>query len=184
MKGIMFNLVEEVVTDRFGADTWESLLHSAGLDGAYTSLGSYPDVDFFRLVGAAEQALKMSADEVLRDLGEAALPLLAEQYQVFFAPFVSARPFLLTLNDVIHPEVRKLYPGAEIPDFDFDTSDPEVLVIGYRSPRRLCALAEGFIMGAARHYQQDAEVAQSACLKKGDPKCLIICRFKSSTPSS
>ena len=180
MKGIMFNLVEEVVTDRFGADTWNSLLDSARLDGAHTALESYPDGDFFRLLAAAEQALRGSADEVVRELGEAALPLLAERYPAFFAPYNSTRPFLLTLNDVIHPEVRSLYPGAEIPDFDFNTSDPEVLVIGYRSPRRLCALAEGFIIGAARLYHEDPEVSQLSCLKEGDPKCLIACRFDSS----
>jgi Haem-NO-binding len=179
MKGIMFNLVEEVVTDRFGADTWNSLLGRAGLDGAYTPLESYPDGDLFRLVGAAERALEVSADEVLREFGEAALPLFAERYPAFFAPFKSTRPFLLTLNDVIHPEMRHHYPGAEMPDFDFNTSDPEVLVIGYRSARRLCALAEGFIIGAARLYHQDSEVSQLSCLKEGDPKCLIACRFMS-----
>ena len=29
----------------------------------------------------------------------------------------------------IHPEVRKLYPGASVPEFDFDTSSPDVLLI-------------------------------------------------------
>ena len=38
MKGIVFNLLEEVVTEAYGADAWDSLLDAAGLDGAYTSL--------------------------------------------------------------------------------------------------------------------------------------------------
>ena len=57
MKGIIFNLVEEVVTAAYGEDTWDSLLDEAGLDGSYTSLGSYPDEDLFQLVGAASKAL-------------------------------------------------------------------------------------------------------------------------------
>ncbi len=53
MKGIIFNLVEEVVRNRYGEDTWDELLDAAGLDGAYTSLGSYPDEELLRLVAAA-----------------------------------------------------------------------------------------------------------------------------------
>ena len=43
MKGIIFNLLEEVVIRDHGADTWDELLNATSLDGAYTSLGSYPD---------------------------------------------------------------------------------------------------------------------------------------------
>jgi hypothetical protein len=43
MKGIIFNLLEEVVIRDHGADTWDELLSATCLDGAYTSLGSYPD---------------------------------------------------------------------------------------------------------------------------------------------
>ena len=80
MKGIIFNLVEEVVTDRYGEDTWDLLLDAAGLDGSYTSLGSYPDEELFRLVAAASAALGVPADDVVRQLGEGAIPLLVERF--------------------------------------------------------------------------------------------------------
>jgi Haem-NO-binding len=177
MKGIIFNVVEEVVADRYGDETWDALLEAADLDGSYTSLGSYPDGHLVRLVGAASQLLGVPADDVIRALGEGAIPLLASRYPQFFEPFASTRPFLLTLNDIIHPEVKKLYPGAEVPDFDFATADNGDLVIGYRSDRQLCALAEGFIAGAARHYGESVELSQSRCMRLGDEKCLIQCTF-------
>jgi len=178
LKGIIFNLVEEVVTDRYGEDTWDSLLDAAGLDGSYTSLGSYADEELLQLVTAASAALGMPAGDIVRQLGEGAIPLLVDRYPGFFEEFTSAQDFLLTLNDIIHPEVRKLYPGAQVPDFDFDTPEHGVLVIGYRSPRRLCALAEGFIIGAARHYGERVEVSQSRCLLRGDDQCRIRCAFR------
>lgn len=52
MKGIIFNLAEEVVSDAYGPDTWDDLLDAWGVDGAYTSLGNYPDDDLHRLVAA------------------------------------------------------------------------------------------------------------------------------------
>lgn len=174
MKGIIFNLIQEVVTDTYGDDTWDTLLEAADLDGSYTSVGSYPDEDLFRLVGAASSALHQPPDQVLRQLGQGAIPLLAARFPGFFENHTS-RSFLLTLNDVIHAEVRKLYPGAEVPDFDFGTDDAGVLIVGYRSRRRLCALAEGFILGAAAHFGDCATLEQTQCMNQGASKCLIRC---------
>jgi hypothetical protein len=183
VKGIIFNLAEEVLTDKHGVEVWDEVLERSGLDGAYTSLGSYPDAELFAIVGAASELLGADAGDVVRDLGQGALPLLAERYPEFFAPHRDARSFVLTLNDIIHPEVRKVYPGAEVPEFDFDTSDADVLLMGYRSPRKLCALAEGFVVGAARHYGEVAEVRHLACMHDGADECLLECRFRPQQPT-
>jgi hypothetical protein len=175
MKGVIFNLVEEVVSDRFGEDTWDKLLDEAGLDGAYTSLGSYPDDQLFALVGAASKQLGVEADAVVRLLGQEAIPLLADRYPMFFEPHSTTRAFLLTLNDIIHPEVRRLYPGADVPTFGYNNDDDGALVITYHSPRKLCALAEGFILGAGKHYGEQVEVEQPACMHHGAPECVLRC---------
>lgn len=177
MKGIVFNLLEEAVSSDFGEATWDRLLDDAGLDGAYTSLGSYDDAEVVRLVEVASAALQIPPEEVLRWFGRRAMPLLVARYPQFFATHASTRSFLLTLNSLIHPEVRKLYPGATPPVFDFDTSDSQTLVIGYNSARRLCALAEGFMQGAAAHYGEQAQVFQPACMHDGAEKCVFHVRL-------
>ena len=158
MKGIIFNLLEEVVTEQFGEKTWDQLLDQAQVEGSFTSLGNYPDEALFKLVAAASVALKQTPDAVVRWFGVNALPLLARKYPAFFDRHQSTRPFILTLNGIIHPEVRKLYPGADTPEFDFDTSSSEVLVMNYRSKRKLCSLVEGFTEGAATHYQETVSI--------------------------
>ena len=137
MKGIVFNLLEDVVTRHHGAATWDALLEAAEVDGAYTSLGSYPDADAFKLVGAASTALGIPAVEVLRWFGQQAMPILAERYPGFFRAHVTVRPFLLSLNSIIHPEVRKIYPGADVPVFDFQDAPDGALMMGYESARKL-----------------------------------------------
>ena len=176
MKGIIFNLVEEVVSTEHGADTWDLLLDDSGLDGAYTSLGSYPDDDLHRLVASASNALGAPPADVVRGLGQSAIPLLAERYPGFFAGH-TCRSFLLTLNDIIHPEVRKLYPGADVPDFTFESPSEDVLELGYNSARRLCALAEGFVLGAAAQFGETVTIEQTECLHHGDARCLLVVRF-------
>jgi hypothetical protein len=95
----------------------------------------------------------------------------------------STRPFILTLNGIIHPEVRKLYPGADTPDFEFDATSPEVLVMIYRSKRKLCALAEGLIEGAANHYGQTVRIDHQQCMHRGDAHCRLDLSFAEKTAS-
>ena len=172
MKGVVFNLLEAVVQREMGDDTWDALLEQAQLDGAYTSLGNYPDDEMMKLVAVASSALKKSPD-IVRWFGRSAIPLLATKHPQFFEAHKSTRPFLLTLNDVIHMEVRKLYPGADVPVFNYDTSSPDVLLMEYMSPRKLCALAEGFIEGTAAHYGEELTLEQPTCMKRGDHKCVL-----------
>ncbi len=177
MKGIVFNLLEEVISRRYGNETWDSLLAAANDDGVYTSLGSYSDDKMSALVTAASKALGEPPEVVLRWFGRQAMPLLAERYPVFFAGPSNTRAFLLTLNEIIHPEVRTLYPGAYVPVFDYDSSTADVLRMGYRSERKLCALAHGFIEGAADHYGEVASVEQRECMHRGDPQCTFEVRL-------
>jgi predicted hydrocarbon binding protein len=74
------------------------------------------------------------------------------------------------------PEVRKLYPGADVPEFDFELRD-EVLMMGYRSSRRLCSFAEGLLLGAADHYGEQLTFAQPSCMKRGDDECVLELAF-------
>lgn len=177
MKGIVFNLLEEVVTREHGAGTWDALLDAAELDGAYTSLGSYPDEDAGKLVAAASTALGIAPGEVLRWFGRNAMPILASRYPPFFTTHKTVRPFLLSLNSIIHPEVRKIYPGADVPVFDFDDAPDGALLMGYASARKLCALAQGFVEGAAGHFGESIVFEHVRCMHKGDPKCLFRIAF-------
>lgn len=173
MKGIVFNLLEEVVVDQFGLDIWDDLLDAASLDGAYTSLGSYPDSEVLGLVEAASTALGKSPAEILRWFGQNAMPKLARRYPNFFETQKSARDFILSVNSIIHPEVGKLYAGAGCPYFHFRQSPDGALIMGYQSPRKLCSLAQGFIEGAAAQYGEEVSVTHLACMNKGDHSCQI-----------
>lgn len=175
MKGIVFNLLEEVVIRHHGEDAWDDLLVQAGLGGAYTSLGSYPDEDVYKLVGVAARILGMAPFDVLRWFGREAMPALARRYPAYFAAHSATRPFVLSVNDIIHPEVRKVYPGADVPTFGFRDEADGSLLMRYSSPRRLCALAQGFVEGAADHFGEALHFEHLACMHRGAASCL--CRI-------
>ena len=121
----------------------------------------------------------MNAEERLRWFGRAAVPLLAERYPLIFAPHQSAESFLLTLNAILHPG------GGPPSDVDAGPLDLEVLevdppggiVLGYRSARRLCALAEGFVTGTADYYGEQVLIQQPRCMLHGEERCALVCTF-------
>lgn len=173
----MFNLLEQAVVNQHGPDAWERLIDEAGVEGAYTAVGTYPHEELHGLVSAASSLLSTPVDDLVRWFGRTAIPLLVERYPVFFEKHSTTKDFALTLNDVIHPEVRKLFPGAYAPEFDFDDTGPDSLALGYKSYRDLCFFAEGLMEGAAAHYGEDVRITQSSCTRNGDEKCVLQCTF-------
>lgn len=147
------------------------------LSGIYTSLGSYPDTELMDLVAAAARLSDTPTPELLQLVGREAIPLLYERSPKLFDDTPDAKSFLLGLNTIIHPEVRKLYAGASCPHFDFvETAD--TLTLGYNSPRKLCHLAQGFVAGLARHYGEQISMEQPLCMHDGAPMCHIRLTWK------
>lgn len=177
MKGVVFNLLEQLVRREFGESAWDDVRAEADVGGSFDSTDTYPDAILRRLVAAVAKRARKTPGEALQWFGRHSMPLLSAKYPALFASQTSARSFILTLNDIIHPEVRRLYPGADVPVFDFGTPSPDVLTLGYHSPRKLCALAHGFIEGAADHYGERVEVEQIECMHRGDAKCVFHLRF-------
>lgn len=176
MKGILFNVAEEVVTELLGPDGWDDLLDAAGVEGAYTSLGQYDDAELVAIVAAASEILDMAPEDVLRTLGQRGFAGLAGRYPQLLAGHGDMRSILATLNSVIHPQVLALYPGASVPSFEYlpATGDPSTIDLVYRSDRGLCHLAEGLTLGLADHFGEHVTVSQATCRHLGDPECRLV----------
>lgn len=176
MKGVILNVVEEVVSEQFGEDTWDDLLADAGLDGAYTALGNYDDAELAALVRAASRRLRTTDEDVLRLVGRLGFQHLARRYPPLLVDHRSSRTVLADLNGVIHPQVLSLHPGASVPDFGFSEGPTHVRLV-YRSSRQLCHLAEGLALGLAHHFDELVEVRQERCRLRGDDECKIIVEY-------
>ncbi|MBX7433099.1 heme NO-binding domain-containing protein [Mycobacterium sp. Y57] len=175
MKGVLFNAVEEAVTREWGEEMWDDLLVSSGLEGAYTVLGNYPDAELVALADSAADRLNTSVDDVLRTLGRLTFKPLMTRYTSSVEVPTSLREFLPNVNDVIHPQVLKLYPGASVPRFALRENGDD-LELDYLSVRRMCTLAEGLVLGAADHYGENVVVDQPCCKHRGDSRCTIRIR--------
>lgn len=183
MKGIIFILLEERIVEDHGHDAWDEILERAGVEGVYTTLGNYPYEAFLDLLQAAEPYTGTSGRDAQRWFGRHALHTFTQEHPHLFEPHDSTISFTKDLNEVIHPEVRKLYPEAPVPTFEVD-EDPDEgdLLISYKSSRGLCSFAEGLIDGTADLYQEAVHIEQPACVHEGDDHCEILIRTHTVDP--
>lgn len=172
MKGVLFNVVEDVVTDVLSADAWDDALERADAGGAYTSLGNYDDAELVGIVGAVSEIADLPVDETLRVAGRAGFARLAEREARLLEGASTWRDVIMSLDDIIHPEVLKLYPGAELPKFTVVEHDPDI-VVDYESARGLCALADGLVVGCGEWYGATVEVTHESCVHRGDAVCRL-----------
>lgn len=172
MKGVLFNAVEEAVSREWSEDLWDDLLIAADLDGAYTALGNYPDAQLVALANAAAERLNSPVEDVLRTLGRITFKPLFARYGGLLEEPTSLREFLPILEELIHPQVLKLYPGASVPRFVL-RENGDALELDYLSVRNMCTLAEGLVLGVADHYGESVAVDQPSCKQRGDSRCTI-----------
>lgn len=172
MKGVIFNIVQEVVEDEHGPDTWDEIVRRAGVDGAYTSLGSYPDGDLRSLLGATAELVGVTEPEVLVLVGRRGFSRLGGRHAELLEGSDTWVDVLTNLDGIIHPEVRKIYPDAEVPTFRTVTSG-RTIQLRYESSRHFCSLAEGLVRGLGDHTGAELDVTHLECVFRGDDACVL-----------
>lgn len=157
MKGEIFNLLENFIVDRFGVETFERIFEQVHeklvTKEPFIGPGTYPDQDFLQIVSATVSDLGIPLSTAVFEFGRYCFAPLAAKLPHHTAKFLHPKPLILSIHDVIHVEVKKLYEFAEPPDFIYEDIAPDKLNITYRSKRKLYDFVEGIIQGAAEHFE-------------------------------
>ena len=156
MKGIILTTLQEFVEENFGMEYWDSLINNLELksQGIYTAAETYDDAEVFSIVGTVCVEKNIPVDDALELFGKFLMGKLSQKYAVFFND-INLKNFLLSIDGVIHVEVKKLYPEAILPKFRYETLSNGNLEMYYNSDRKLKHVAKGLILGAAAVFQSD-----------------------------
>ena len=130
-----------------------------GHGGGYTAVGTYDHSELVQMVVALSKRTDIPAPALVQVFGEHLFGRFNVLYPSFFAGITSALDFLENIETVIHTEVRKLYPDAQLPQFDCTRSDDGLKML-YSSPRHFGDLAEGLIKGAVAYFGGGIEVTR------------------------
>ena len=159
MKGILFTEFLELVENEFGLGIVQRIIDECQLetDGVYTSIGTYSHKDMFKMVGKLSEIKEIPVPELLTIYGEYFFTTLSKDYPRFMEQS-SLFPFLDSIEKYIHPEVLKLYPGAELPTFSSEMKNENEMLLNYMSSRKMSDVAIGLIKGASKYFKEGVEI--------------------------
>ncbi len=174
MKGIIFNIFEAFVCQHFGENAYEVLLDSCLLQTRepFIGPGTYADADLIEFITKASLQFNIPTPELLRTFGRFVLPRFAKKMPTLLENH-TAKSFLLSVQDIVHVEVHKLYPEAVTPVFHYEDPASNRLLIHYHSPRCLCHLMEGLLDGVGHHFSTNIEQSQLQCMHDGADSCIF-----------
>lgn len=160
MRGIIFTEYLDFLEAKYSYETVDKILSIEGLSdaGAYTSVGKYPFHEMVALLVETSRLTQDSVSHLMTDFGGHVMKIFYKNYPVFFENSKDSITFLSSIEEVIHPQVLKLYPDAELPKFDIVSKDDRRLEMIYHSSRKMGDFALGLIRGCLDHFGETASV--------------------------
>ncbi len=179
MKGVVFNILEDFICENWGDEIYEEILSLCPLKTKepFVGPGTYPDGDLMKIAAQAAELLGLSLNDALKAFGRFAFSGFVKKFPELVANSHSARDFLLSVDSVIHVEVKKLYPDAETPKFTYQDLSETQLIMTYQSKRNLCVLMEGLIAGVSDHFDTEIVLNQVQCVHQQGTVCEFDLRF-------
>ncbi|WP_038172479.1 heme NO-binding domain-containing protein [Vibrio pacinii] len=160
MKGIIFTEFMDLVEQQFGLEELDAVLSQAEDNGVYTTVGSYDHRNLVKLIVQLSQRTGISPQQLQRIFGQSVFHNLYRTLpsNSSLQNCKSTFQFIKLVEDYIHVEVKKLYPDAKPPRFEFLSDSQTKLVFDYISARCMSHVCLGLIEGCAEYYQQKVAV--------------------------
>ena len=174
MNGVVFTEFIEMTEGEFGLQTVDNIINRAGVEGIYTSIGTYPHEEMMSLVAALSQETEIEVSVLLENFGGHMFKSFVRLYPSFFEHSTNSFEFLENVEGYIHTKVQKIYPEAELPTFETVRLGPNKLEMRYQSDRRMGDFALGLIQGCLDYFKEDAEIQKTLIDEKGSRVDFLI----------
>lgn len=175
MQGVIFSLFADMVVEKFGMGFWNGVIVEAGLPsgGAYTVGRVYDDAEMHRLVGVLCARTGLTLPEALSTFGEYIFPHLIKSLPGDHPAQLSFSGLMSQVGTTIHREINRINPDASPPQLRYETLSEGKARLIYQSRRGLCAVCEGMIRSAGRHFQLSLEIRHLQCQLEGAESCIL-----------
>jgi hypothetical protein len=183
MNGILFVEISKFAQSRLGEQAWQEIVRLAGVPSrTYYRVADYPDEEAFALLSTLSAAMKEPLAVTLESLGEFIVPDLIKMSRYWIKPEWKTLDLIANTENTIHETLRSEGSQTNPPRLQCRRSAPEEVVVTYDSPRKLCALAKGIIIGIGKHYGERVTIAEPTCMFNGAPACELVVSVVSPAP--
>jgi hypothetical protein len=159
MKGVVFTEYLEFIEEQFGFDVVDDMIEKAGVSGVYTQAGNYEFNELFEMVQSLSKISKTAVGVLIGAFAKHLFKKLVVIYPKPVQEYSNSFEFISNIDNVVHPEVKKLYPEAELPTFETVSYTNNTLVMKYKSTKPLMDLAQGLMEGCAEHYNEKLDIS-------------------------
>ena len=162
MKPVIPLCLWELVTEKFGKDTWNVIKETAGF-GVNTFLFAHddiPDQQVFALVEATCKTLDISFEQAADVFGEYWVTSFAPRVYPGYLGKASSARSLLSMMPEIHQSATENIPNARPPRFDLSWEDENTLIMKYISERPLIDFAVGLTKGVGVYFGEPLHVTK------------------------
>jgi len=179
MYGIVNKAIEEMVSERFGEETWRRICLRAGAgEDGFLSHFPYPDDITYALVGAVCEETGLDSSKVLEAFGRYWVLETGRKHYggLLEAGGHSLTDFLLNLPN-FHVRICLIYPELQPPEFLVEALGPTKIHLKYFSQRPgLTHFVVGLLYGIAELFNTQATV-ECLRLKENPDDCdeFLIC---------
>lgn len=169
MKGIIFTTFTKMIEEKFGLEMLDELIVNTKpkSEGIYISTATYEDAELINMVVYLSKKIDVPVEDLVRTFGHFTFQVLSKSFPHFLEN-KTFKDFILSVHDVVHVEVKKLYPEAELPTFIYKNIKDNSLTMKYISNRNLPTLAEGLIQGAADYYNKNVKITLTECSEENN----------------
>lgn len=182
MHGLIFVTWEKFLFEQFGSSFLAAYRSAIGETAMTSPLASrvYDDETLLAGVGAACQLTGFPADKLLRTYGCYFMinGLTSHLCAYLLTRVHSGRELLLAMRNA-HAQMRRTPEALTPPLFGYEpiSADESEFALIYDSPRQLCPVLFGAIIGAAERYGEKVNIVERTCMKQGASVCRFEIRF-------
>ena len=161
MKGVVFTQFVEFIEEKFGFDIVDDMIENSELstNGVFTQAGNYPFEDMFNMVQTLSQSTGIPISDLIHAYGEHLFSILITIYPKPITVYDNTFDFIKHVEEVVHPEVKKLYPDSDLPTFELVEDGNTLMKIKYISSKPLMDFAKGLMHGCAKHYSENISIS-------------------------
>jgi predicted hydrocarbon binding protein len=180
MQGVIFTAFSDMIIEKMGMEQWNELLDKTSPDskGIYTSGDQYKDSELINMVITLSEKTGISVESLVEHFGKYLFTSLYKRSSIDVTNIDNLRELLLSIDSIIHVEVKRVHPQAYLPKFEYDEGENKELIMYYFSKRKLCHASVGLILGAAEYFKQEIEIAHPECMHDGAERCKLVIDFK------
>lgn len=178
MKGIVFTEFLEMVEQKFGLETTDTIITKSNLksEGVYTSVGTYDFGEMVSLITNLSEETKIDVPTLIYTYGLYFFDTLKNGYPNIFKHYKTGFNLIAGIEKHIHVHVRKIYPDAELPSFITHEETDTKLIIEYQSERAMSSFAQGLMERTLEHYNEEVTIKKELLNSDGTKVLFTLVR--------